>query len=689
MEKNKKILIWSMVLLSAILAFVIFWKIGANNNEESFEKTSSGIVLNENWKRDFFIETKKSQKFDKVSYLEKTAKVISGEDITLVSQANGKIKKIYVKEWDKVATGQKIANLVDSIWNYGLNLDRANLWVEWAKIDYSSQQVNLNKAVDDASINLEKVQNEYNNTKKSLEKTLSQAKLSLDSSKNVDEDTTLSLQLQKLSNTLAKTELDVANLKQNNIEQLKSFNNSTLSTYDLLDNLMIDIIDFSDGILWITPLNKRLNDKYEDYLWLKNSQQLSSTKQLFKDFTKFKLEKFNELNVSENDIVSLEQYEKIFVAADKWYEMTKQLLKEMTKVLDNSLVSVWSLDQWQINNFKAQINGFETQTQQSYSAYLSFKSSVRTFLNTYKNNEKIAEENLKLLEDEVLILEKTKNISWTDLQTAYKNNKLNYEKAQIETTKNIRNLEISLKNAKLVYKSAKQVRDVTLRKMNNAIKLSKNTRAWASKEYAKLGLKSSIFWVVTDIFVDEWQDVNVWSPIAKISNLKEIEAEIWLSKNELTFVKVWQKVVVNYSWKQVLGKIKSISPVADNNLTYKTTIEFSQKFKTIGWLVEVQIPVKINQTLIPLNIVEVTWEGKWVLQILSWSTLWEYAIDLWKVWWDKIEVTSKFQKDLDVIVTNLSNYDEVKFDLKLKEEVKDNKEKDVKREKEKNEEKDQ
>jgi len=109
--------------------------------------------------------------------------------------------------------------------------------------------VNLNKAVDDASINLEKVQNEYNNTKKSLEKTLSQAKLSLDSSKNVDEDTTLSLQLQKLSNTLAKTELDVANLKQNNIEQLKSFNNSTLSTYDLLDNLMIDIIDFSDGIL--------------------------------------------------------------------------------------------------------------------------------------------------------------------------------------------------------------------------------------------------------------------------------------------------------------------------------------------------------------------------------------------------------------------------------------------------------
>jgi len=36
---------------------------------------------------------------------------------------------------------------------------------------------------------------------------------------------------------------------------------------------------------------------------------------------------------------------------------------------------------------------------------------VRTFLNTYKNNEKIAEENLKLLEDEVLILEKTKNIS--------------------------------------------------------------------------------------------------------------------------------------------------------------------------------------------------------------------------------------------------------------------------------------
>ncbi len=667
--KKKIFLIAGIILLSLILAYVAFWNIW-NIIKKEETKTSSWVILNENWKRDFFIETQKSGKFKKVSYLEKTAKVVSGEDITLVSQANGKIKKIYIKEWDKVANWQKIANLVDSIWNYGLNLERANLWVEWAKIDYSSQKVNLNKAVDDASINLERVQNEYNNTKKSLEKTLSQAKLSLDSSKNVNTDTTFSLQLQKLQNTLSKTRLDVANLKQNNSEQSKSFKNSTLSTYNLLDNLMVDIIDFSDGILWITENNKRLNDRYENYLGLKNSQQLAKTKQLFKDFSKFKIEKFDKINILEIDGISWKKYEEIFITADEWYSQARTLLKELTKVFDNSLVSVGSLDQSMINGFKAQINGYETQTQQSYSSYLGFKSGVRTFLNTYKNKEKVAEENLKLLEDEVKILEKTKDISWTDLETVKKNNKLNYEKAQIETRKNIKNLEISLKNAKLVYKTAKQVRDVTLRKMNNAIKLSKNTSAWASKEYAKLGLKSSIFGVVTDIFVDEWQDVNIWSPIAKISNLKEIEAEVWLSREELDFVKAWQKVVVNYWEKQILWKVKSISPVADNNLMYKTTIEFSQKFKTIWWLVEIQIPVKTKQTLVPLNIVEVTGEGKWILQTLSWWVLWEYSIDLGKVWWDKIEITSKLDKNIEVITTNLSNYDEVKFDLKLKKQEK-------------------
>jgi len=266
---------------------------------------------------------------------------------------------------------------------------------------------------------------------------------------------------------------------------------------------------------------------------------------------------------------SQDEFERIFLVGDEGYETAKQLLKDLTKVFDTSIVSIWSLDQAQINAYKAQINWYESQTQWSYSSYLSFKSQVITFLNTYQNNEKSAEENLKLLENEINILEKSKNISNTDFDTTLKNNTLSYEKAEIDAEKNIKNLEISLKNAQLVYQNAKDIRSVTLKKMNNNIKLSQNTSSQAYKEYAKLSLKSSIYGVITDIMVDTGQDV------------------------------------------------------------------------------------------------EVTWEAQWSLKTYSWGLLTNYAVDLWKVWWDKIEITSKLQKDLQIITTNISNFDDTKFELKL------------------------
>ncbi len=719
MEKKKKILIWWIVVSSIILWIVVFRTIwSGNSNEENFIKSQTGVVLNENGKRDFFIETLRSKKFKKESFLEKTAKVISWEDITLQAQASGKIKKIHVKQWVKVANGQKIVSLVDSIGSYGLNLERAKLGVEWAKIDYASQKVNLDKAVSDTKIALEKAQNnlsdtrklvwqwyaqselalsnsrtELKNTKSLLDQNIVQSELAVNSSKNVEEDTTLALQIQKVENNIAKASLDVTNLKKANIEQLKSFKNSSISTYNALDNLSWDIIDFSDRILWVTELNKKLNDRFEDYLGIKNSVQLRQTKEKLKKFITFKKEKFDtlDLNTIKFNTITLKEYEKIFLIWDEWYAISKKLLKDLTSVLDNSIISVGSLDQRTIDTYKSQINAYEWQTQATLSAYLSFKSQVKTFLNTYKDREKSADENLKLLQDEITILKKNKTISDADFKTALKNNKINFEKTKLSKQKTLKSLEtvvknnsivfektkisnkktisdlkIAIKHAQLQYDNAKKLRDVTLRKMDNAIKLSKNTSAGADKEFAKLSLKSSIFWIVTDIYVDAGQDVNIGTPIAKISNLKETEAEIGLSKDELNFVKIWQKVFVNYSGKKVTGKIESISPVADKNLMYKITIKFSQKFKTIWWLVDIQIPVKTQKTLVPLNIVEVTWEGKWQLQTFSWGVLGDYNIDLWKVWWDKIEITSKLDKDIEVITTDLSNYDENKFDLKIK-----------------------
>jgi len=56
----------------------------------------------------------------------------------------------------------------------------------------------------------------------------------------------------------------------------------------------------------------------------------------------------------------------------------------------------------------------------------------------------------------------------------------------------LNSLETQLKTAKLNLSNAKQNRDITLKQLNNSIKLSQNTKSLASKEYSKLFISSPI-----------------------------------------------------------------------------------------------------------------------------------------------------------------------------------------------------
>jgi biotin carboxyl carrier protein len=132
-----------------------------------------------------------------------------------------------------------------------------------------------------------------------------------------------------------------------------------------------------------------------------------------------------------------------------------------------------------------------------------------TFLNTYKNNENSLAEGIKLLGDEISILEKSKAISEDDLSTVLSTNKVVYDKTVLEAEKALFALDIARKNAVLSLENAKKIRDVTIRRLNNAIKISENTRNLTSKEYKKLFITAPINGTVTDIFVDVGQDVQL------------------------------------------------------------------------------------------------------------------------------------------------------------------------------------
>ncbi len=820
---NKKQLIVSGIGILVIAWWGILYNMKSwDDNNILDEKGSTSEISDNIEKQDFFIETKLWKDFWWSAVLEKTGKVVSQEDVTVSALANGKIKTIHVKEWQKIKKWAKLVSLEDSVASYWLSVEKSTLWIESAEIDYNTQKVNLEKNITDASIAVQKAKNsitdtkniwtqnvaqaqltlnksrtdlidtkkvlaqniaqaqlavtkskddlsdtkkvleqniaqadlalaksktDYEDTKKLLDQSITQSTLALTTSKK-SEDTTFSVQMDKLKNNISKAELEVSNLKNANIEQLKSFKNSAISTYNSLDNLMIDIIDFSDTILWITENKKRLNDDYEDYLWIRNKTQLQSTEMLFREFVAYKRDIFDILDIQAMDFASMwqEDFEYNFRTSTEGYNLANNLLKQLTKVMDNTVVSLGSINQTQIDGFKAQINGYQSQTDQSFSWYGTYKSQVISFLNTYKNTEKAAEENLKLLQDEITILEKNQNITDGDLDTALQNNQINLERAKtdsektlsslqsaitnneisleklkidkqktinslqtaiknneislerlkadqqktinslqtaiqnndialkklkIDNEKNIQDANIALKEANVRLDNAKKLKDITLKKMSNNIKLSKNTKNQANNEFSKLVSESWTSWVVSDIKVDVWQNVSLGTALVTISSLDNTKVEISLSKEERSKVPVWTKVVVKKDGKSIIWKIDSIWSVADSNLAYKTTVTFTEKFTTIWWLIDVQIPLTTGVALFPINLIEVTWAWKWKVAIMSGSTLEITDVTLWKVWGQSIEVTSKLHPKTQYIMTNLSNYDENRFILKKEGQMKE------------------
>ena len=747
---SKKKIIISMIVMAVLLggtfAYTKFWW--------GWKKTAEDIsdIVDNKEKQLFYVDIKKGKNFWKNSYIKKIGRVVSEEEIEIKSQANGRISKISVKEWQKITKNKNIINLSDTLSSYWLSVAKAQLNIEASQIDYNQSKLSLDKAISDAKLALDKAKtdqrltlnktntdarltlnktnidakltldktvidgknaldkakNDLKQAKLLLEKNLDQAELNLQNSKEPEKDTTFEIQKDKIKTSIQNAQLDVASLKNKNIQQLMSFGSSTISTYNNLDNVMLDIIDFSDQLLGVTDTHKRKNDRFEDFLGIKSRTHLQDTKQEFLAYSKFRQDVFvplNNLSQVNYSKMNSKLYEELFAKGDTWYMRTLGLLKNLLTVMDNSIISVGSLDQVTINSYKSQINAYETQVLSSKSSYLTFKSNVRTFLNTYREWEDTAEEKLKSFQNELNLLEKNKTITKDDLKFAKQNNELALQKIQIDGVKQIKSLELALeaadasyqnalasakansenaletakansenaletakanasnavKVANANYQNALKQKEINLAKISNLININKNSKYQASKELGKLKISSPISGTITDVLVDEWQDVSVGTPLVKISSLTESAVEISISEGESKLLKIWDSVYTALNWKKVKWSIVSISLSADNNLNYKTKISFGSKFDSLWNIVDLVIPVETGKRLVPLNIIEVIGKGKGMINTISWGTVAQHEIKLWEVWWDSIEVISSLPSDMQVITTNLSNFDTNRF----------------------------
>lgn len=558
-------------------------------------------------KKNFIIETKNISNFNWDYTLEKTWKIGSDQDITLSSQVNGRISVIYKNEWEYVNRWDIILRIEDNIANYGLGLESAKNNLEKAKLNYESTEVKLDKIISD-------IRRDLNNSE-------------IDNSSS-----TSSLELKKIESSIKKLALDYENMKIWNQEQIMWFKNSMNKDLVNFKSYIDNVIDFSDEILWVTNINKNKNDDFENYLWKKDSDQLRSTEKLLIELIDYRK---SELSTVSFDFEWTTLFKSNIDKINLGYEKITELLEELDQVLDNSVTSVWSLSKWEISWFKSQITWYEWSFNANNSSFIGLKNAISSFLETYLNSEDSLLKQIELLEQDKRIY-----IKWLDFKIEVTNATL--DEAIINKDLTLKNLDIIITDAEIWYKQS-------------------------LKQYWKLTVIAPISWTISDILVDEWEEINPGTRLLNVTNNKKWEVEISLTDNELKYVKVWMVVDVIVNNKVEAATITSISKIADSNLNYTTTVSLENNVNLIWNIVVVKIPVIIDNILVPISLIETIWWGKAQIKSLSWTWIENSVISLWKIWGNNIEILPWYDQNLDIITSEIKNFDSNKFNLKLKE----------------------
>lgn len=609
-------------------------------------------------KQDFIVEIQSYSGFTNQTYLDKSWKIDSSQNISLTAQATGRVSNISVEQWNPVVKWQVLATLEDSISNYSLSLQQANNALDRAKISYDSNKINLDKSVFDAQQNVDKLTKNLEALKLENKETIKQAQSDLENTNIEDIDSKGALDVQKLQNSIEKSKLDYENKLITDNETLEWFYSSVKKEYNSMSIFLGDIVEFSDTLYGVTELNKDENEDIDQFLWAKNVWQKNEAKILLKEIIAYNNDIFSQINVEwiNSQDKLLDTLEKINSA----YNKSKNLLSEVEKTLNFSISSVNSLSNLDISNYNASVNGYQSTLQWNYSGFLAFDNNVKSFLRTYINNQKSTLQSIELMEKDLEILKKS---YWVNQQQA----ETNLNKLIINTAENISNLEIQLESAKNSLENAKKSRDVTLRSLQNAINEANIWYQTSLKEYNKLTITSPINGIVSSVDIDLGQELSTGTSVFSLVNNSENQVDISFTKDELTYIDIQKPVFVQYDGESYTWSIQGVSQTADMNLKYPATISIHENVNLIWNIVNVDIPVKVKNPLFPINMVKVLDAGKWEINILDEENkIKTKVVSTWNIYGKFIEVLDEFSQDTKIITNYVDNYSPEKFNLKIK-----------------------
>jgi len=568
------------------------------------------------------------------------------KEVMLATKVPGRIVYLAKNVWDKVYAWEVLARLDSTeakTWYSTANSivnSLYNLRNQTAKA-YDWQIESLKAKIKQAEIWVKWMETWLKDTKEITTSQLETAKTGLEQAK---------LWLETAQKNLEETKKSLEVKYQNILDWGKT----AITQSIILDR---NIIDFADKLLWMTEDNKRYNDRFESFLWAKNSRQLKETKLIFLDAKK-EVDKYNEYykkNIENKDNIWEDKIVEWLKIAEKTAEKQKELLKWLYDVMENSIPSV-SFPLTVINEYKKNISQFGSQVESSLlTVSWNYIVWIKWTLQNLKDFEASKQKAITLLEKQV-------ELAKASLDTAQKKyeqylNMGNWKINEVKTKKDIA-LE-QLQEAKAWLKALIAKKEASLREID-----AKIAEALWGKKKANVMINnwivvSNINWIVTQKMAEVGQVINAWMPIYMVSDNSVLKVKTSIPYNFYKNLKLGDKVNIAIEWvnKAVIAKVSMLSKKA-NPFTKKYDIEVkinNKDYKYPNWAMAIIIlkqkdnKNKVGNAIIPVNsIVSKFWVP--AVYVIEKNKAVLKNIKIIKLWQTKAEVT--WIKSLDKIIVD-------------------------------------
>jgi len=586
--------------------------------------------------------------------LEKSSKIEASSEIILNTEASWKVESISIKEWDKVSKWQWLVFMSDNSLTLNTAYKQSILNLEQARIAYKNSKLSLDKNVEDAETNIQKLRVNFENTKKTLEQDLRQAKDNLDNSDLNNANSKSSLDIEKINNSIEKMEFEYKTQQKSNQDKIDSFILSLNKEKDTLRNQIVNAVDLWDNLFNIK--NPNVKPKFYDYIWASDSRKRDNA-----EFAIKKLMDFDKDVLEKSTLKKQEEIDKFIKNLDEGYNTLKEFLDNVLDALNASLSGLTWFPETERTAYTGRVNWYISAYQWNYTWFVTLKTSITSFLNTYKDTEESTLKQIDLAKKDLDITKKAINSGWVSSQTTY-------EKVRISTADTISNLEIQLKSAESTLENLKKTRDVTLENAMNTIKNAELSVEKSSNEVSKLVVTSPIIGQVAEVYVTVWQTYSPWSKAIKILSTNKSELDVYVTSDDLWRINIWDKVHIEYRWEKYEWEVFSKSNLANETLNYKVKVSLNKNINLVWWVANVSFSVKAKHPLFDINAVKVlhSEDNKklWTVNIFKDGKIEITQVELWDVYGKFIEIKTQLSADTELILNDVSTYEAEKYNLK-------------------------